>query len=358
MRKRRIQKLFYLFIFLLFIYGLIRKVTLPKLAITERVRFKARPFSLYQCPSESPSRSSPVQNFAYGSKSAGETASRVLLIAEQDSSYNKVLSDFIHHLRIPVRVEVLDGSELLLNLTVGRFSVIVFESFHSYSRLGDPARQILLDYCKENKVGIISFLRDPTDGIQFFKNTSVEVLTNQQVTDIEFDISSPVPYVGKKGVKLPLQFEVPSGWTIFRCDNTGWRSFISCQDSSGDTASIAIHDNGQYSGVEHIIFGSNLDHFIMKIGFWDALLYMLRGSPSWDLDTFIEIDIDDIFVGQPGTKLVPDDIESLIQSQDFLRNYIEHFNYTLGFSGHFFKKGDPVENDADELLICEFGLFS
>uniref|UniRef100_A0A914PBT4 Heparan sulphate-N-deacetylase domain-containing protein n=1 Tax=Panagrolaimus davidi TaxID=227884 RepID=A0A914PBT4_9BILA len=80
---------------------------------------------------------------------------------------------------------------------------------------------------------------------------------------------------------------------------------------------------------------------------------MSRGSFNWSLDTYIQIDIDDVFVGQTGTRLVTEDIFALIESQNFLRKYIKGFNYTLGFSGHFFRRGDKVENEADEVLVAQ-----
>lgn len=352
MRRRKLLKIIYILICVIVLYLLVKEYIKSENTVIQTIRYKARPYSLYQCPSNVTSFHTPIRNYAYNTKYSNETTLRVLLISGIDSKYNRVISDFIHYLKLPVRIEVLDNHELLLELITGRFSIIVFENHHLYLKLSDKDKDKLHRYCIKFKVGIISFFYDTTDAKEFTSNTGIEIKFNEQVTEIEFNKNSRIPFVGKKNVKLPITNEYENGWTVFAINNeSSWKSYITCTDYNEEKVSIAVHNHGD---VEHVIFGNNLDHFIFKIAFWDVLLYMSRGSVEWSLDTYIEIDIDDVFVGQIGTRLAPDDIYSLIKSQDFLRQYIDGFNYTLGFSGHLFKKGQLIENDADELLICKF----
>lgn len=69
---------------------------------------------------------------------------------------------------------------------------------------------------------------------------------------------------------------------------------------------------------------------------------------------YIQIDIDDVFVGQTGTKLMKNDVINLIQTQNELRNYIKNFSFLLGFSGYFFQKGDLLDVSGDEAFIGIF----
>ena len=352
LKKKRIKFCLQLIVLFLLIYAILFYFLRSKNRIIEKQRTKARPFSLYKCPINNSPDILNERNYAYDLQWGGETNSRVLLVARQDSIYAKTLANFIHYLKIPVRTEVFDGAEFLLESKKGRFSIIVFEDFNNYLSLNQANKKSLLDYCSRNKVGIISFMGSGGDGFEFQQETGAEILSNEGVTNLHFSNSSKIPYIAKRGRVLSLTEAESAGWTAFNIQKSNtFHPFIACEDSGGNDAAVAIHDNGSVSNVEHIIFGQNLQHFFIKIGFWDALLYMSRGSFSWSLETFIQIDIDDIFVGQTGTRLVPDDITSLIESQIFLSKHIEDFNYTLGFSGHFFRRGDRIENIADENLI-------
>jgi len=67
---------------------------------------------------------------------------------------------------------------------------------------------------------------------------------------------------------------------------------------------------------------------------------------------YIQIDIDDIFLGgKTNDRLKSDDIQALIRSQLFIRNYIKNFHYRLGFSGFYFNLSN---DEGDRLLISTF----
>uniref|UniRef100_A0A914YAX4 Heparan sulphate-N-deacetylase domain-containing protein n=1 Tax=Panagrolaimus superbus TaxID=310955 RepID=A0A914YAX4_9BILA len=355
LKKKRIKFCLQLIVILTLIYAVLYYFLSSKNGVIEKQRVKARNFSLYECPSNENFDTIINRNYAYNLKWQNETNLRVLLIKRQESIYAKTLATFIHYLKIPVRSEVFDVSELLLDLKEGRFSIIIFEDYNIYLNLDSKNKQILMDYCSKNKVGIISFFGFGGDNLAFEKETHVKFVSDEVITDLHFTNDSKIPFVAKKNRKLSLSQKDGSGWSVFYPQSmSSYHPFITCVDSGGIDAAVAIHDNGSISHVEHIIFGQNLQHFFIKLAFWDALLYMSRGSYMWSLDTYIQIDIDDVFVGQVGTRLVSEDISALIDSQNFLRNHIEQFNYTLGFSGHFFRRGDKVENEADEILVGWF----
>lgn len=66
---------------------------------------------------------------------------------------------------------------------------------------------------------------------------------------------------------------------------------------------------------------------------------------------YVQVDIDDVFVGQSGTKISSADVYRLIEVQHDLRNYIENFTFFLGFSGYFFRHGDAADIKGDEALV-------
>ena len=54
-----------------------------------------------------------------------------------------------------------------------------------------------------------------------------------------------------------------------------------------------------------------------------------------------QIDIDDIFVGK--NRLLPTDVDALLESQKQIRKMVPDFRYNLGFSGGVFKTGNYDE---------------
>jgi heparan sulfate N-deacetylase/N-sulfotransferase NDST2 len=70
-----------------------------------------------------------------------------------------------------------------------------------------------------------------------------------------------------------------------------------------------IEDRGQFDGVRRVLFGSGLDFWLHRLLFIDTLSYLSRGELSQPLDRYVLIDIDDIFVGQPGTRMTANDVK-------------------------------------------------
>ena len=56
---------------------------------------------------------------------------------------------------------------------------------------------------------------------------------------------------------------------------------------------------------------------------------------------WFQIDIDDIFVGK--NRLLPSDVDALLESQKRIQKMVPGFRYNLGFSGGVFKTGNYEE---------------
>ena len=85
---------------------------------------------------------------------------------------------------------------------------------------------------------------------------------------------------------------------------------------------------------------------------WPVLMDILRYVTSNQYDyhgwiRHIQIDIDDVFLGgKTHDRWTSNDIQALIRSQLFIRNYVKNFQYRLGFSGFYYE-----ENDGDRALM-------
>jgi hypothetical protein len=107
---------------------------------------------------------------------------------------------------------------------------------------------------------------------------------------------------------------------------------------------------------KHIYVSECLYHhwFIWPI-MMDIIRYLtLDKYDYYGLNRYIQIDIDDIFLGgKSNDRLRVNDIQSLIRSQLFIRNYVSNFRYRLGFSGYF----NDEDDEGDRLLIREYYSF-
>lgn len=100
-----------------------------------------------------------------------------------------------------------------------------------------------------------------------------------------------------------------------------------------------------------MIFGNGFDFWIHKLLLLDSISYLSHGKLSLPLVRYLLIDVDDIFVGEQGTRMKPIDVEALISAQDRFKRLVPGFRFNLGFSGKFYHKGSPEEDEGDDMLI-------
>ncbi|VDO99834.1 unnamed protein product [Soboliphyme baturini] len=85
--------------------------------------------------------------------------------------------------------------------------------------------------------------------------------------------------------------------------------------------------------------------------FLDGLKYLSYDAVKLSLVRYLQIDIDDVFVGQKETKMLEEDVLELIQAQERVRRHIANFTFNLGFCGKFYQKGASEERLGDSLLV-------
>jgi len=64
-----------------------------------------------------------------------------------------------------------------------------------------------------------------------------------------------------------------------------------------------------FDGIERVLFGGGLRFWLHKLLFLDSLSYLSHGQLSVSLQRLLLVDVDDIFVGERGTRLKKDDVE-------------------------------------------------
>lgn len=110
-------------------------------------------------------------------------------------------------------------------------------------------------------------------------------------------------------------------------------------------------DNGSFDGIQRVLFGNGFDHWLHKLLFIDSLHYLSDGKLSLPIKRYIQIDIDDIFVGERGTRMKKADVDELVEFQTRLQLFIPGFRFNVGFSGKYFHRGFDSENQGDDQMI-------
>ena len=148
----------------------------------------------------------------------------------------------------------------------------------------------------------------------------------------------------------------PDHYVLFDGFKNGYESLLEC-----DGKSLVLKSN-QYISIKQILIVVDLNELLIYSSLLlDFISYATNGRLNASaMQRFIQIDIDDIFVGATGKRMVPADVDSLI---DFQENYLNkfyfntslyRFKFNLGFSGHYYQSGNEFENRADQMLIGNY----
>lgn len=112
-----------------------------------------------------------------------------------------------------------------------------------------------------------------------------------------------------------------------------------------------MQDHGLYDNIQRVIFGSGLNFWLHRLLFLDALSYLSHGQLSLSLDRMLLVDVDDIFVGEIGTRLKPDDVRALLSTQSRIQSMVPGFKFNLGFSGKYYHHGNKEEDKGDDMIL-------
>lgn len=259
------------------------------------------------------------------------------------------------------KVEVAGKSVPVLTIQdKGRYGVIVFENLEKYLQMDNWNRQLLDKYCRDYSVGIIGFVAPSEEtlvGAQL-RGFPLFVHTNLRLRDASLNPGSPVLRLTRAGDTAwgPL----PGGdWAVFQHNHSSYEPLEWAQRNTQDyptdgvqpPLTTVIQDHGRVDGIQRVLFGSGLKFWLHRLLFLDALSYLSHGQLSLNLERRILIDVDDIFVGEKGTRLKPDDVHALIATQNRIRGMVPGFRFNLGFSGKYFHHGTHDENLGDDMLL-------
>jgi hypothetical protein len=142
-------------------------------------------------------------------------------------------------------------------------------------------------------------------------------------------------------------------------DTNIYESVLNCPDYKGATI---LKSKDELSKSQRILLiGIDLNQLLISASLLiDFISFASNGTYKNENKRFIQIDIDDIFVGAKNTRMLPEDVRCLIDFQEnglnkkVFNSSVEKFKFNLGFSGYYYQSGNEKENEGDQLLIGEY----
>ncbi|XP_033871892.3 bifunctional heparan sulfate N-deacetylase/N-sulfotransferase 4-like isoform X1 [Acipenser ruthenus] len=250
----------------------------------------------------------------------------------------------------------------LTNKGRGRYALIIYENMLKYVNMDSWNRDLLDKYCVEYSVGIIGFHKANENSLPSvkLKGFPLYLHTNVGLKDCCVNPRSPLLYITKasEADRGPLPGE---DWTVFQSNHSTYEPVLLAKSRTSENIPPAIsghalhttviQDLGLHDGIHRVLFGHNLNYWLHKLIFVDAISFLSGKKLSLSLERYVLVDIDDIFVGKEGTRMNVNDVKALLDTQNLLRSHITNFTFNLGFSGRFYHTGTEDEDEGDDLLM-------
>ncbi|KAG5844199.1 hypothetical protein ANANG_G00159460 [Anguilla anguilla] len=248
----------------------------------------------------------------------------------------------------------------------GRFALVIYENILKYVNLDAWNRELLDKYCVEYGVGIIGFFKANENSLLSaqLKGFPLFLHSNLGLKDCSVNPKSPLLFITRAGQVEhgPLPGD---DWTVFQSNHSTYEPVLLAKTRSAESVppvggvSVAapplhtsvVQDLGLHDGIQRVLFGNNLNFWLHKLVFVDAVSFLTGKRLSLSLDRYLLVDIDDIFVGKEGTRMKVPDVKALVETQNELRSHVPNFTFNLGFSGKFFHAGTDEEDLGDDLLL-------
>ncbi|XP_053559564.1 bifunctional heparan sulfate N-deacetylase/N-sulfotransferase 4 [Bombina bombina] len=306
-------------------------------------------------------------------KPVGATRTDLTVLVFVESQYSQLGQDIVAILessRFPYHVVIAPGKGDIPPLTKegkGRYSIIVYENILKYVAMDSWNRELLEKYCVEYSVSIIGFHKANENCLPTTKLKGFPLLlfNNVALKDCFVNPNSPLLHVTKASAIEKGQLH-GEDWTIFQYNHSTYQPVVLAELQSykkdlhilsRSLHATVIQDLGLHDGIQRVLFGNNLNFWLHKLIFIDAISFLSGKKLSLSLDRYILVDIDDIFVGKEGTRMNVNDVKALLATQRLLRTQVANFTFNLGFSGKFYHTGALKEDKGDDLLLASVDEF-
>ncbi|XP_039396409.1 bifunctional heparan sulfate N-deacetylase/N-sulfotransferase 3 isoform X2 [Mauremys reevesii] len=289
----------------------------------------------------------------------------LVFVESQYSTLGQDIITILESSRFQYHIEIAPGKgdlPVLIDKNKGKYVLIVYENILKYVNMDSWNKGLLDKYCIEYGVSVIGFHKGSENSLQSiqFKGFPFHVHGNLGVKDCCVNPHSPLLHVTKSS-KLDKGPLPGNDWTVFQINHSAYQPVIFAKIKTTENLPLPItknalhatvvHDLGLHDGIQRVLFGNNLNFWLHKLIFIDAVSFLSGKKLTLSLDRYILVDIDDIFVGKEGTRMNVNDVQALLDTQNLLRAQITNFTFNLGFSGKFYHTGTEEEDEGDDLLL-------
>uniref|UniRef100_A0A8C0VRW4 [heparan sulfate]-glucosamine N-sulfotransferase n=1 Tax=Cyanistes caeruleus TaxID=156563 RepID=A0A8C0VRW4_CYACU len=282
----------------------------------------------------------------------------LVFVESQYSTLGQDIITILESSRFQFHLEIASGKgdlPVLTDKTRGKYALIVYENILKYVNMDSWNRGLLDKYCLEYGVGVIGFHKGTENSLQSFqlKGFPFHVHSNLGVQDCCINPHSPLLHVTKpsKLEKGPL---LGNDWAVFQINHTTYQPVVFAKVKAPENLSppaapsalyaTVIHDLGLHDGIQRVLFGNNLNFWLHKLIFIDAISFLSGKKLTLSLDRYILVDIDDIFVGKDGTRMNTNDVQVKCVHK-LMVNAAELYFHLKG------KSWTEEEDEGDDLLL-------
>ena len=298
---------------------------------------------------------------------------RVLIICKKTtSSQNSLfLISILEPLRVKYKLKTvnsLNSKDVIKLFDQDRsyYTLIIFESINSFKHIKKIYIDYIFEYCRKYRVGVITLLSDAfiqsqeyqIDGTRLeLKTINSKNLNNcyyGSTYKIEKNFFKLTRFLEDEVIISSIDSDYKLPVIATKLDDIN-ESILKCNRDS----SMVVKSMG--NNVHKVFITANWFQLpTLKTILIDALIFASYERIFIDTKRYIQIDIDDIFVGSSGSRMKSSDVNALI---DFQNNYLDskyfnstqsRFKFNLGYSGYYFKHGNEEENLGDQQLISTY----
>ncbi len=239
----------------------------------------------------------------------------VLVVSERRSRHERMISSILDSVRISHdRCLTRRIFNNFLSRTHKAYKAIIFENDAVAIKVMSENKEVL-DHCRKRKIGLIIFVHSDstskltTDG--FIQG--VVLHKTGRLVGFQVNPQAQVLNITRANQKSELAF-FPDEWTFFEKTPAGalFQPILQSEYHNKDTVkqvAISIHDTGRTDGVEKILFGNSVEFWLHVPLLLDALNYLGVTTVASKPDRYIQIDIDDVFVAEAGTRMKASDVD-------------------------------------------------
>lgn len=277
---------------------------------------------------------STLSSTQYGNRTV-QVQKKILLVhkswAKERSKLSHYVTRFLDGLRAPYIVSEADDKafldlkeDLKPDISVGRYSLLVFVDIKTYIDLKPNVRQIVKFYCQKFGTGILFFISNHVGYIAEFQFEVIKPQKERQPLDVEVNEDSKLLRVTRRGgstVKPYVQKGQGTRWNFLRYDprqvsyetvefatSRKKRRKRDLEIAVTEQATIIL-DDGKTDGIKKVFFGGGFPFFLHTMLFMDSLEYLSPVNPVvFSLERYLQIDVDDIFIAKTGIRMKKKDV--------------------------------------------------